>query len=73
MSDPLPRIFTLRVLTQDVILHETRSTRDEMISERGKRLGEKAYLVSSIVVPHLREVLFENFLVEGSFAHICDR
>ena len=44
-----------------------------MISERGKRLGKKIYLVSSIVVPHLREVLFENFLVEGNFAHICDQ
>ena len=33
---------------------------------------EKAYLVSGIVVPHLRKVFFEDLLVEGGLAHVYD-
>ena len=33
---------------------------------------EKAYLVGSIVVPHLREVLLEDLLIESSLTHVYD-
>jgi len=30
------------------------------------------YLVSGIVFPHLRKILFEDLLVEGRLAHVYD-
>ena len=45
------------------------STRDEMSSEPWL---ERAYLVSGIVVSHLREVFFKDLLIERSLAHLYD-
>ena len=33
---------------------------------------EKAHLVGSIVVPHLREVLLKDLLIESSLTHVYD-
>jgi hypothetical protein len=41
---------------------------------RGDNLGKikKAYLVGSIVVSHLCEVLLEDLLIESCLAHVYD-
>ena len=48
------------------------STRDEIYEMPGEPWLEKAYLVSGIVVPHLREVLLGDLLIEGSLSHVYD-
>ena len=35
-----------------------------------KQVRYKAYLVGSIVIPHLRKVFFENLLVQSSLADV---
>ena len=57
-----PRYVTARV--QGVIY--------DMSSECSKSLGKKAYLVSSRVVPQLREVLLKDLLIESSLVHVYD-
>ena len=39
-----------------------------MLSECVKRLSRKSYVVSSIVIPHLHDVLFKDLLIENSLA-----
>jgi hypothetical protein len=43
---------------------------DEVSAGAARALAGKAYLVGSIVVPHLREVLLEDLLIESSLAHV---
>jgi len=66
LSRPYPRGGTAPVPDmQDEMLERSRSDSDE---ER----KYAPYLVSGIVFPHLREILFEDLLVEGRFAHVYD-
>ena len=56
-------ICMLIVITQDMILREE-------VSEETASVRYKAYLVSCIVIPHLRKVFFENLLIQSSLADV---
>ena len=46
------------------------NVRDQRTATKSE--GIASYLVSGIVVPHLRKILFEDLLVEGRLAHVYD-
>jgi hypothetical protein len=55
-----------------MVIYPRGDTEDEVRWVRQEPWQQKAYLVGSIVVPHLHEVLLEDLLVEGSLAHVYD-
>ena len=68
----LPYICMLpvSVITKDMYCASTRDDIDNMLSS--KSLSKKSYLVSSIVIPQPRKVLFEDLLIESILAHVYD-
>ena len=63
-------MLLVSVITKDMYCVSTRDDIDNMLSS--KSLSKKSYLVSSIVIPQPRKVLFEDLLIESILAHVYD-
>ena len=70
LSRPYPGGGTAPAPASDTEDEMCESVRDQKTATESE--GMPPYLVSGIVFPHLRKILFEDLLVEGRLAHVYD-